>query len=281
MFTFRSPCVVGWNLKDREKLSSDMIEYMLTQFVQNKILSVRVDFGEGLLKQDDIYKLFIKAKEAGIGFEWNLSAENIDSAEMKRIDHVCEYINFLIRQDSDVQAIYNCIQDSAEARRRIHIIVQRDNINSLNGIIANFVKVSNQIDAIYCEPRYSPVEDESILSQDEVDDFSIDLIDLAEEFEESFHICYKDGSDEIRCLLSEKTVANSIYIESNGDVCINEWFHITFGNIGKKSLKEIWDTCKDFWFNDKVKVLFSGFTSLYQSSRMECCMDSIPFHTIT
>jgi MoaA/NifB/PqqE/SkfB family radical SAM enzyme len=267
------------NLKDT-RLSREEIRCLLELFVKDKVLCVRINADTEMIADDEMRELYAKAAKDGLGLEWNLEPKMLELLDIEVLDSISDYINFILLQKRDIDSVISCIRKCNKAVVRVCILVDHSNLGELNGIITELRTVSEKISAVYCMPRYSINEDSLVLSQDEVDDLSVDLIDIADETEDSFPVYYKDGSDEIRCLLSGKTVMSSVYIEADGEVMLNEWFHISFGNVKDMVFSDIWKNCNTFWFNDKTKLYFSGFMSLYQLEKPEYFSRRIQFREI-
>ena len=273
MFAFKSPCAVGWN--PGSNITVESVKRIFDECKEKQVLKINLKYSPGLFRNDRIYTLFDEVQKAGVGIESNFKASEITEDEMDKIDRISDFVNIIIDSGDDADRINGFVSRFTHSKKRIRVSVDKKNVSELENIIDKYESVSEYISAIFCNPKYLCEDISDMLLQDETDDLSVDLIDLAERFENSFPVCYEDGSDEIRCLLSDKTVTSSIFIDSDGAAYINEWFRVCFGNVYTEGLDKIWDKSKTFWFLDNVKMYFSNFTSLFQEERLECSYKTV------
>ena len=277
MFAFNSPCEIVWEPESNTPIQN--FKYILDECKEKQVLKINLKYYPSLFLNEDIYALFNDAQSSGVGIECNINASKLSKEEMEKIDFISDFVSILINSENEADIVSDFFKIFSHVK--IKIYVDKTNICSLEKIIKKFEPFSEKILAVFCTPKYNNEDKSNMLLQDETDDLSIDLIDIAEKFQDSFNVCYEDPSDEIRCLLSDKTVTNSIYIDKDCKTYINEWFKIYFGNVIEDGLDKIWDKSKNFWFLDIVKLYFSNFTSIYQDDCLECCKHTVKFEDIT
>jgi len=104
---------------------------------------------------------------------------------------------------------------------------------------------------------------ELIVTQNDYNEFIIEMAELISDYKDDFQIYYVDDSNDLKNVIRNKQFYFTVYIQADGEVLVNQWLRITAGNLLKESLLDIWNLkMKNFYYKAETRDYFMTFRNL-------------------